>query len=124
MAVLVQPHRWNRDCRRISRMQHVCTQPCRQWQPGKIGTPSIYAGSSRRMPTIYSDILIDADTIIDDEGVELPDTCVAPQMALELLGQAILDGSGRDQNRIARSERAFSARVSRCRDRETVARSR
>ena len=40
------------------------------------------------MPTIYFDILSDADTIIDDEGVELPDTCVAPQMALELLGQA------------------------------------
>lgn len=45
------------------------------------------------MPTIYFDILSDADTIIDDEGVELPDTCVAPQMAV--LGQAILDGSRR-----------------------------
>ncbi|APG09632.1 hypothetical protein BKD09_14915 [Bradyrhizobium japonicum] len=45
------------------------------------------------MPTIYFDILSDADTIIDDEGVELPDTCVAPQMAV--LGQAILDGARR-----------------------------
>ena len=26
------------------------------------------------MPTIHFDILSDADTIIDDEGVELPDT--------------------------------------------------
>ena len=43
-------------------------------QPGKIGTLRTDAGSSRRMPTIYFDILSDADTIIDDEGVELPDT--------------------------------------------------
>jgi len=62
---------------------------------GKLGTSLTYAGSSRHMPTIYFDILSDADTIIDDEGVELPDTCVAPQMALELLGQVILDGSRR-----------------------------
>jgi hypothetical protein len=47
------------------------------------------------MPTIYFDILSDTDTIIDDEGVELPNTCVARQLALELLGQAILDGSRR-----------------------------
>ncbi len=56
------------------------------------------------MPTIYFDILSDADTIIDDKGVELPDACVAPQMALELLGQAILDGSRRGAPGVTRIE--------------------
>ncbi|MBR0822986.1 DUF6894 family protein [Bradyrhizobium liaoningense] len=69
--------------------------PADNRQPGKTGTLRTFAGSSHRMPTIYFDILSDADRIIDDEGVELPDTCVARQMALELLGQAILDGSRR-----------------------------
>ncbi|WP_282523217.1 DUF6894 family protein [Bradyrhizobium sp. Arg816] len=41
------------------------------------------------MPTIYFDIPGDADTIIDDEGIELPNISMAPEMVLELLGQAM-----------------------------------
>ncbi|AHY50688.1 DUF6894 family protein [Bradyrhizobium japonicum] len=58
------------------------------------------------MPTIYFDILGDADTIIDDEGIKLPNISMAPEMALELLSQAMARrGTGgvtkvelRDQN--------------------------
>lgn len=45
------------------------------------------------MSTVYFDIHNDASITIDDEGVDLPNTCAARQMALELLGQTILDGA-------------------------------
>ncbi|WP_342740620.1 hypothetical protein [Bradyrhizobium sp. B117] len=53
------------------------------------------AALSRAMPTVFFDIHRETGTTFDEEGIELPYTGAARELALDLLGQAILDGARR-----------------------------
>lgn len=53
------------------------------------------------MPCYYFDIDDTCSTLVDDEGLELPDRRAAGRLALELLGEAIMIRADRLPSRIA-----------------------
>ena len=56
------------------------------------------------MPTVFFDILYETETTFDEEGIELPNTDAVRTLALELLGQVILDGARRATDSVTKVE--------------------
>ena len=49
------------------------------------------------MPHFYFDHHSSAENTTDNEGIDLPDENAARRLALESLGQLIIDGAGQEQ---------------------------
>lgn len=58
-------------------------------------------GCFRLMPCFFFDIDDTCSTLVDDEGLDLPDRRAAGRLALELLGEAIMIRADRLPQRIA-----------------------
>jgi hypothetical protein len=71
------------------------------------------------MPCFFFDIDDTSGTLVDDEGLELPDTRAAGRFALELLGEAIMVRADRPPRRIVVAVRDANGAVLRaCADLE------
>lgn len=71
----------------------------------RAGPPALRGGHQRRflplMPCFYFDIDDTCTTLVDDDGLDLPDLEAARRLAWELLGEAIMIRADQPPRRIA-----------------------